>query len=253
MLKWELNKIVKHFFDFIFPRICVSCKIKLNLNENVICNTCLNSIKIIPQDLLKLEFIKKSHNNFYVDDLQSLFLFEKDKALQKILHSYKYENKIFIGKYLGDLVIYNLEPFIKNWDADLIIPVPLHKLKKAERGYNQSFYIAKQIAKKLNIDIDKKILKRNKYTLTQTKMNFMERKENVFNAFKVKKGNKINGKKIILVDDVITTGATISECAKVLKQNGAKNVYALSIAIPNDYILSGAETPSIDKPFLNTI
>jgi ComF family protein len=249
----ELNKIIKIIFDFIFPRICLSCNTKLNLDESVICNSCKNTIKIVPQEFLKLEYLKKFHNDLIIDDFESCFLFEKEKVLQKVLHSYKYENKIYVGKFLGDLIYSNLEKFIKAWDGDLIIPVPLHSLKKAERGYNQSYYIAKQVAKRLEIPIDKKLLKRRRYTQSQTKMNLIERKENVKNAFMLKDKKKIFGKKIILVDDVITTGATIGECAKVLKENGAIKIFALSVAIPIDHILFGAETPNIDSPFLNTI
>lgn len=251
--KLDLNKLVKILFDFIFPRICLSCNSVLNTNENVLCNSCKDTIKIIPQDLLKIEYIKKFQNDLFIDDFQSCFIFEKDKVIQKVLHSYKYENKIYVGKFLGDLIYYNLDKFIKTWDADLIIPVPLHPLKKAERGYNQSYHIAKQVAKNLNLPIDNKSLKRKVYTQTQTKMNLAERKENVKNAFIIKDAKKLSGKKIILIDDVITTGATISECAKVLKGNGAIKVFALSVAIPIDHILSGAETPKIDSPFFNTI
>ncbi len=251
--KLGLSKTIKILFDFIFPRICLSCNSILNIEENVICNSCKHSIKIIPQEFLKLEYLKKFKHDLLIDDFQSCFMFEKEKVIQKVLHSYKYENKIYVGKFLGDLIYYNLDKFIKAWDADLIIPVPLHSLKKAERGYNQSYYIAKQVAKKLQITIEKKLLKRKVYTQSQTKMNLIERKENVKNAFILKDGKKVSGKKIILIDDVITTGATIRECAKVLKENRAAKVFALSVAIPIDYILSGAESPKIDNPFFNTI
>ena len=117
------------------------------------------------------------------------------------------------------------------WNFDLIVPIPLHHLKKAERGYNQSFYIAKGVRKILNIKVSDRIVKRIKYTESQTTMNISEREENIYGAFKVKLKNSISGKNILLIDDVITTGATISECGKILLEAGANRIYAASIAI----------------------
>ncbi len=117
------------------------------------------------------------------------------------------------------------------WNINLILPIPLHQLKKAERGYNQSFYISKGLGKETNIPIGPEIIKRRKYTQSQTKMNFLERQKNIEEAFKVKNIKKVIGKNILLIDDVITTGATISECGKVLLNSGAKKVYAASVAI----------------------
>ena len=117
------------------------------------------------------------------------------------------------------------------WDIDIIIPVPLHHLKKAERGYNQSEFIVKGLSDKLNIPYSTKALKRVRYTETQTAFNLGEREKNISNAFKVRNKKKILGKNILVVDDVITTGSTIKECGKALLESGAKSVYACSIAI----------------------
>lgn len=256
LLKWELNNwcyYFLNFFDFIFPRFCAACQLKLTTNENSICSNCLSLIKNIPNDFLDKEYQKKFADEGLIDDFQSLFIFEKGKELQKIIHALKYENKIYLGQFLGKFLAKELYDKINNWKADLIIPIPLHSLKKAQRGFNQSNYIAKGIAKILNIPVENSVLKRIRYTESQTKKNLIERKVNVEGAFKVKRSKKVQNKKIILVDDVITTGATISECARQLKKFGAKNIFAVSIAIADDYILSGAETPNIDNPFFNTI
>ena len=114
---------------------------------------------------------------------------------------------------------------------DLIIPIPLHQLKKAERGYNQSFYIAKGLGEILNVTASDRIVKRRKYTESQTTMTLVERQENISDAFKIRNKKIINGKVILLIDDVITTGATISECGKILLDSGAKKIFAASIAI----------------------
>ena len=113
------------------------------------------------------------------------------------------------------------------------VPVPLHKSKLRERTYNQSDYICRGISKELNIKPLEKCLARTRYTKTQTKLSITEREENVRGAFALnpKYGDLIKGKNIILVDDVITTGSTILECARVLKENGCGEVTVCSIAL----------------------
>lgn len=256
LLKWELNNsrvFLNSIFDFIFPRFCPACNNKLSINENVICSNCISSIKLLQNDFLQKEYQKKFANDNFITDFQSLFIFEKEKELQKIIHALKYENKVYIGKFLGSLLAQELFNELKKWNVDFIIPIPLHSLKKAQRGFNQSYYIAKGISRVLKIPVENSVIKRNRFTESQTKKSAVERRTNVEGAFSVRNATKVENKKIILVDDVITTGATISECARILKFSGAKNIYAVSIAIPDDYILSGADTPNIDKPFFNTI
>ncbi|MCH8942113.1 MAG: ComF family protein [Bacteroidetes bacterium] len=159
------------------------------------------------------------------------YIFENDKELQHIIHSIKYSNKFAVGKRLGEMIAEIRGNEIKTWNIDLIVPVPLHHLKKANRGYNQSFYIAKGLGKSLNIPVNQSILKRVKFTQTQTTLTLVERQENVGNAFKVKKTKLVEGKNILIIDDVITTGATQNECAKVLKEDGANKIYACATAI----------------------
>ena len=143
----------------------------------------------------------------------------------------KYEKKFNVGIFLGKTLANKINSNRPDWKIDLIIPIPLHQLKKAERGYNQSFYIAKGIGKILDIPFSDRVVKRIKYTESQTTMTLNEREENISGAFKVINRNSVNGKTILIIDDVITTGATISECGKVLLEAGAKNIYAASVAI----------------------
>jgi competence protein ComFC len=213
------------------PRFCPSCKIKLLTAEKTICHSCLNKILRITEERLKSEFDKKFLNKNIISGFTSLFLFEKDKELQDIIHSLKYQGKFLTGTFLGELLGKKIKNVIKNWEINLILPVPLHQLKKAERGYNQSFYISKGLSKEVNIPLSPGVIKRKKYTQSQTTMNFVERQQNISEAFKVKNKKKIKGKNILLIDDVITTGATISECGKVLLNSGAKRVYAASVAL----------------------
>ena len=153
-----------------------------------------------------------------------------DENFQALVHHFKYKGKISLGKRLG----YRLAEELKGQnlsDFTYLIPVPLHKVRKRERRFNQSEILGEALAQKLTLRLPQNILIRIKNTKDQTKLSIEERKENVAGAFQVQDKQKIlHGKKIILVDDVITTGATLNECARVLKQAGAKEILAVTIA-----------------------
>jgi len=182
---------------------------------------------------LNNDFTRQYSRFGFIDGLLSLFYFEKDKAIHKILHSIKYNNRFQTGVYFGKLLGAEYKDFLISENFNYIIPVPLHHLKKAERGYNQSEYISKGVSKTTGLRYRNDIIKRVKYTRSQTTLTIEERRENISNAFKLCAGKEkiIKGSNILLFDDVITTGVTTAECAKVLKQAGAKKVYASSIAL----------------------
>jgi len=218
-------------FDFFLPRICPACNTKLSVDEKVVCYSCLSKIKIATEETLKFEYDRKFKGQNIISGFTSLYIFEKDKELQQIIHSLKYNQKFLAGKFLGEKLGETNSYKISSWDIDCIVPIPLHHLKKTERGYNQSFYIAKGLSKSLNIQISKYFLKRKKFTQSQTTMDLIEREENMKEAFVAKKTSKLKGLNILLVDDVITTGSTIKECGKTLLNANADKVYAASIAI----------------------
>ncbi len=231
MIRSGETNLLTSFLDLFLPRFCCACKSKLPLNQDTICDSCLTKIQTATEVRLKREFDRKFLNKNIITDFFSPFVFEKDKELQHAIHSLKYEKKFPIGIFLGRTLADNIKNKRSDWNIDLIIPIPLHQLKKAERGYNQSFYIAKGIGKILDIPFSDRVVKRIKYTKSQTTMTLSEREANIVGAFKVKKKNAVNGKTILIIDDVITTGATISECGNILLEAGAKNIYAASVAI----------------------
>lgn len=223
----------KSIVNFFFPNFCYGCNAKLEENENVLCPACTDSIKLIPEDILLKEFDKKFAHDKYIAGFTSAYIFENEGVLQKLIHELKYNKRFSIGTYLGIVTSHLLIDTIEEWNIDQIIPIPLFHLKKAERGYNQAYYISKGISSFTKIPISKKSLRRNVFTPSQTKLNTEERKNNVGGVFKIIDKRKIKNKNIMLVDDVITTGATISECARMLKSAGAKNIYACSVALAN--------------------
>jgi len=224
-------KTLNGFFDFFIPRYCPSCKKKLELEENCICDECLSSIERADSGRLNLEYQRKFASTEIISGFTSLFVFEKDEALQLFIHSIKYNKRFLNAKYLGKLIGENLKQEIMNWNIDIIVPIPLHSLRKADRGFNQSKYIAIGMGKELGINVKNNIIRRIRHTETQTNLTLKEREENISSAFKAKHKKMIEGKSFLLVDDVITTGATIRECGKVLLDEGAARVYACSAAI----------------------
>ncbi len=226
-----MNVLLNSFLDFLLPRFCYDCGNKLFPVEIFFCSGCSHLISKTSPERIKREYERKFASDYIISGFQSLFVFEEEGAVQKIIHEMKYQNGFLLGKMLGRITAQELIEKVKLWNADLIIPVPIHSLRKAERGYNQSLYIAKGIGAVMKIPVKSGLIKRGRYTSTQTALNLVERKANVKDAFIVKHPQKLKGKRIILVDDVITTGATITECGKVLLGNGADKVYAMSAAI----------------------
>lgn len=226
-----MKLFITDLLDFFLPRFCPACKQKLLNTENVICDKCYNSIQLLDESKVHFKYDKRFNSKELISGFTSLYVYKKDKEIQEILHQFKYNKRYRIGIKLGAELARIRRHTITGYNIDLIIPVPLHNLKKAERGYNQSFYIAKGLSKELKINYAMGILKRKRYTESQTSKNISDRQSNVEDAFVVKHKKPVKGKNILLVDDVITTGATISECAKKLLNQGAKEVFAVSIAI----------------------
>ncbi|HEX2868849.1 MAG TPA: ComF family protein [Ignavibacteriales bacterium] len=217
--------------DIFLPRLCASCEKKLRPQDEVICPECLSSIKRPGTAKIAAEFRRKFERENVIAEFAPAFLFEEGKSFQKLIHSIKYRGRYHNALFLGRLVGEKLKDKILSWSCDVVIPVPLHAAKKAERGYNQSYYIAKGLSQAIGIPLSNKVLRRVKFTETQTALSILERKDNMKGAFRMKRGADIRGKTIIVLDDVITSGSTVSECARVLLNNGALKVYAVSAGL----------------------
>ena len=199
----------------------------------MLCRSCIENIEFVSSERIENEFIRKFFSDNVITDFVSSFLFIEGSVVQKLIHSLKYDQNFQAGNLICKLIYDRLSSRLKEWKADMIIPVPLHSLRRAERGYNQAKEISKGISRLAGIPCNSKILRREKYTRTQTKFTLSQRKKNISGAFSIKRTNCIKGKRIIIVDDVITTGATITECASLLKKNKAAELFALSAAVAN--------------------
>lgn len=233
----KLAKIKNLFLDLFFPKKCLGC----GKADIYICNDCFNKIEINPnntcffcgkitwQGKICLECKKEN----YLDRL--IFVTEyANPLIRELIKSLKYHFVQELAKPLSKLLIKTLENFNLTFlpkEDFLIIPVPLYKSRERFRGFNQAELLAREISDYFKIPISINVLKRKLHTYPQAKIKDMKkRKKNLENIFETNPEESVAGKTIILIDDVITTGATLIEAAKILKQSNAKEVWAITIA-----------------------
>jgi competence protein ComFC len=215
--------------DFIFPAQCQQCDAALIAGKDFFCKECWAKLNYLKKGDNHNLVLKKFEGICHIDAAVSLFYFEENCISQKIIHLIKYSHFTRLGIMMGGFLAEQIQSI--GLERDLLIPVPLHKTKKRERGFNQAEVISKGICQVLDLPLRNDILVRKKYTLSQTKLGKTERMINVSDAFILVKKAEIYKRNILLVDDVITTGSTMNECSKILKENGANKIIALSLAL----------------------
>jgi ComF family protein len=228
------RSILEPLVQFVYPPICLACNGTLQENERLVCENCWLSIENVhPEDDLYQQFLAKLAADGLISNLIAPFYFEKEGKLQAIIHGLKYQGYTSLGVKAGRKIGELIHAAGDLPKADVLLPVPLHPLKKRERGYNQSELICQGIEEVTRIPLRTDLLRRRKYTVSQTQLSFEERKENVGDAFEIdeRRRDEIAGKSFILVDDVITTGSTISACARELRNAGGKEVHAAAVAL----------------------
>lgn len=238
-----ISKIKDVIFDILFPAICINCRKILN-KEQYLCKNCHSAIKLntslfCPICKKRLAENKKQCACHIKNKTQKFsYLLAAagsydDPALQNLIHFLKYQKFENLAPVLGEIVLKylsNLSLSIVKSQKSIVVPIPLHFWRERTRGFNQSKLLAESVAKNLNLQmIDG--LKRIKNNQPQAKAkNSAERNKNVEGIFKIKNPNLIRGRNILLVDDVFTSGATMNEAVKILKQNNAKRIIAVAIA-----------------------
>lgn len=150
---------------------------------------------------------------------------------RRLIFNLKYDGKTYLAPIIADIMYDAMQSKDLKLDADLIIPVPIHKKRLSERGFNQAEKIANHLSKKLSIPVAANVLYRAKETRTQRALSPEERNENMKGVFEIRKGKEdfIKDKRIILLDDIYTTGATVSSCGRELRKHGAKKIYVLTL------------------------
>ena len=205
------------FISFLFPRLCHGCGNQLLRNEKVICTECFvliprTGFHLIPENPVEKIFWGRCP----VEHAAVFSYYTRDSRIRRLIHHLKYKGAAEIGTELGRIYGNSLKNTVFLNEIDLIIPVPLHPSKQRRRGYNQSELIARGISEATGIPVDTGILKRISVSTTQTKKSRYDRWLNVNEIFRVTDRGKTEGRHILIVDDVITTGSTIEACAAEL-------------------------------------
>ena len=228
--------------DALFPPLCLSCAEVIPSNRrDVFCPECCRQITLITDDycpvcgILFPDSPAGQHvcgscleNQPWFSSARAVAVYEG--VIHDAIHRFKYGSNIVAGAALARLMA-DFDFADLDWDVfDVIIPVPLHIRRLRERSFNQSLILAYGLGKKHGLAVDFSLLKRRKFTQTQTGLHKKEREKNISGAFVAIQPEKIRGKNCILVDDVYTTGATLNECAKTLMKAGAGQVAVLTLA-----------------------
>lgn len=205
--------------DYFFPPICGMCG---EINENYICNNCYENIKKIKKCVIN----EYNNRNFS----KHLYIFRYEGIIRNKIIEYKFEDKGYLYKMFAKIILSDKKTcnFIKKYDV--IISVPISKKRKKKRGYNQSELVANELAQKLNQDIWTDIIIKKKDNKPQSELNKLERIKNVEDIYEINKPIEVKNKKVLLLDDIYTTGSTVNEIARKLKQNQTQEIGVITLA-----------------------
>jgi ComF family protein len=207
----------KSLINLFFPKTCSGCNNNLTANETIICTICRHDIPLTNHYLNpENEAFKKFYGRVAVRHVSCFVYFHKKGIVQEMIHNLKYRGHEEVGTLLGNWYAEDLKKVSELSTVDCIIPVPLHKRKLRERGYNQVTNFALALSQQLSLPYDDTLLIRKVYSKTQSKKNLLGRTEGIQSTFDVNYSEQDHNKHFLLIDDVITTGATLEACSKAL-------------------------------------
>jgi ComF family protein len=229
-----INTCFKNIAHLLYPEICAGCGSDLISGKNLICGDCENEIPVTGFHLYQENPVEKIfRGRLPVVTAWAYAYFSKDSVVQNILHSLKYGGNKEIGVKIGQMMGRALKACEWNNDLFAVIPLPLHFAKQKKRGYNQAETICNGISSEMNIPVLTDVIERRKNTATQTRKSRMERWNNIESKFEVKSDTGLINKHVLLIDDVITTGATLEACgSELVKIEGLRlNVAAFAYTL----------------------
>ncbi len=214
-------KYINKILNLIYPNVCGFCG---KICDTNICKKCELNIK----NKILCKTIYYANSDIYYN--KHFYIFKYEGIIREKLLEYKFYNKSYMYKCFGEIMIKNKKTFgfLKNYD--IIIPVPIHKKRKLERGYNQTELICRFLAKNIDTLQILNVLKKIQNTHPQSTLNKSERKNNVNGIYEIKNFYQLNNKKVLLLDDIYTTGSTVNECCKILRTSNPKQLDVITIA-----------------------
>jgi len=238
----SFKKIADAVAGLIYPNVCQLCGAqRATATEGFVCSRCWEQVRFIKPPFCNrcgLPFHGSLTTDFECTNCRDMKLHFRsarsavklDGAVLEVVRRYKYKRALWFEPFLADLLIREALPHLREEKWDYIVPVPLHPRKKRQREFNQAERLATFLSAAAGIPMDTTLLKRVNWTQTQTKLTRDKRAENMRNAFTMRKPRKLNGERIVLFDDVFTTGATTNACAEVLIEAGAGEIGVWTMA-----------------------
>lgn len=218
--------IFSKIINIIYPPNCIFCRQILSYDaEPQICSSCYSALPFVKEELL---VTTQEDINHYCDGAVSVF--EYTGVVKESLIRFKFYNEPGYYRTYAGLIAEKLTRIVDIGQYNMVISVPLHKHKELSRGYNQAYLISKELGRKLKLPERSGLIKRSRYTEAQSLLDKEKRSQNVKGAFTVISPDKIAGKSILLVDDILTTGSTLEECSRVLRNAGAVKITAVVVA-----------------------
>ncbi len=227
----KFDKMMKQIWTVplvsMYPTICGICE---KINKDGLCPKCnLELKKQAEVNILQKEEIEENlKKEKYFEEL--MYIFKYEGQVRKLILDYKFNEKSYLYKTFVNFLLKNEKIFENIKKYDKIIPVPISKKRNKERGYNQSMLIAEEIANKTNLELVNNCLIKTKNIIEQSKLNKEDRLQNIQGVYSLQNERLITNKKILLVDDIYTTGSTVNECCKILQQANPKTIGVLVLA-----------------------
>lgn len=223
--------MLKSVFDLFFPKVCLSCSDVLRTGERTICAFCRHELPVTDHFFnQENEIYRKFYGRLPLEYAASMTYFYKEGIVQRLMHHLKYKGHQEVGQYFGN---WCSSLILETWveaDFDCIVPVPLHRKRLRERGYNQLTLFGQELSKSLQIPLRDDILHRDLYDITQTKKSFLDRTSHKKTYFGIHKDDTLQGSHFLLIDDVITSGSTLESCGKLLLSIPNSRLSILTIA-----------------------
>ncbi len=236
-------EFIRAFLDVLFPPLCHLCKAPVpEAGPLHLCAACLGAMTPITSPLCPVCGVPHWTEGG-IDHLCGRCMLAPppfdgarggllyDGPLQELIHRHKYGHRAHLRRPLALLAVHHLTPFVRSVAPDVIVPVPLHRMRLRERGFNQAVLMGAVLAREWRLPLLRDTLRRVRPTVAQVTLSAQERRVNVRGAFAVADPARVTGRRILLVDDVSTTGSTVTECARVLKGAGATAVFVATVAL----------------------
>ena len=231
-----LFSVFKDIEAFLFPRYCLGCGQIISRQEQFLCVTCRHELRQTHFHLLPDErnpMIRKFFGRVVVQKASALLYYDKGAVSQRLIHALKYHDREQIGLWLGQWYATELVANGYFSQVELVLPVPLHPKKKKKRGYNQVTLFGSTLADALQVTYREDLLLKQTYNSAQAKKHWLERQRTSAETFVLTDPKAVAGKHVLIIDDIVTTGATLAQCAALLIKAGAKVSFAC-MAYSND-------------------